>query len=111
MDGMHYSYDNVHNNDPQTLTISYHYEQPALDTIAQLSLSSVSQNAAERADSTIASFTKVRFVDSDGQTRELNPGFVNALSRSKLVGIEWQVQLSNVAAFWLLNLFYWPSVS
>ncbi|MFE7608402.1 hypothetical protein ACWIG3_16005 [Streptomyces celluloflavus] len=111
MDGMHSSTGQVNNNNVPTLTVSYHYEQPALNTIGQLSISSFDEDLPQQGSFVVTSFTQVQFIDTDGSTKTEDTGFVSAISRSKLTRVDWEAQVSNGFTAWLLNLFYWPQVT
>jgi hypothetical protein len=113
MNGMHYDHNYAYTTGSDDYTVSNHYELPPTPTILELSLSTYYE-FSDQAHAQLG-ITHVEYVDSSGVTRHIDypsaPEYPTALSINSLTRVDWQITVSNSWADYLLNAFFWDSVS
>jgi hypothetical protein len=110
---MHYSHNYLYNTGSDPFTTSHHYELPPTSSICQLSLAGYYE-FDDQANFQIG-FNHVEYLDSSGVTRHIDyssvPEYPIAIGVNGLTRIDWQTTVSNCWGDWLLNVFFWDSVS
>ncbi len=113
MNGMHYAHNYLYNTGSDDYTVSLHWELPPTSTILQLSLSAYYE-FDDQAHVQMG-FTHDEYIDSEGIPRHDDyseiPEYPTALSINRLTRADWEITVSNCWADWLLNAFFWDSVS
>lgn len=114
MNGMHCEWWAPYNTGDDWYTTSHHFELGPTPTVAELSLIDYYEfDDKARVD---LGFTRVEFLDG-GVTRHDDFPDIDSFSAVKIVvrngmtRIDWSAQVSNCAVSYLVNLFFWNSVS
>jgi len=106
MDGMIWHWNFVQADD--VTSFSDHISIPPTSTIAQAYISSDVDFTDPQ--SAIIGFTDCEFVDENGQHRE-NLDQVASFSRNNMIRVDFLATVENAGLNYLINLFFWPSVS
>ena len=114
MNGMHCESHALYTTGGDFYSTSHHYELPPTPTIAQLSM--VNDYEFDDQAKFDLGFTRVEFLDGK-VTRHANFPDIDSVNPTSIVvqngmtRVDWGAQVSNCAVSYIVNLFYWSSVS